>query len=757
MAVYANLNSFNAGELSPKMIGRSDVSQYGKGCRKLQNFLVTPYGAVERRPGTKFLSMTKYPEKNLRLIRFVFSSETAYVCEFGDFYIRFFKDDSPVMTDEGEILEIPSPYSETELSDIQFIQSADVMTIVHPEHPVYELKRFSHNSFTLTEKEFEYPPVLDPNLDDGHSITPSALTGEITLSASKDTFTSENIGGYFQLVHTRKTNEISKDFTGNGVSASIEVFGYWTFVTHGTWSGRISIQRSFDSGNSWSNFRTYSSSKDSNTSTSGEEEQKNVLYRLQMEAYSQSDSGTLKLCRCLFVNPDFQTTGVVKISSVTDAKHASGIVISKLGSTDPTAEWNEGAWSKRRGFPRSIAYYEERMMFGGNASKPQTVWGSRTADWDNFLIGAEDDAALDFTLSSDTVNTICWMCQHDALVIGTMDSEWTLSSSDAVSALTASNFRAKRQSVYGSLRIPAQMVGESILFVQRGARKVREFIFQLEKDGYSSPDMTILADHVTDSGIREIALQQLPDSILWCILNNGSAAALTYERDQQVIGWHRHVTDGKILSCAVIPEGDADSIYFAVERNGSRMIEKMMPRNFSSVKNAFFIDSGITVSGNQMTEINGLSHLEGKTLQVLADGAVQEKKTVRNGKISLDVPANIVSAGLGYLSILSPMPLEIDMQNGQSNLRKKAIGELRIRFYNSVGGEARAGNDQFQKVVSRTVIADSMDHALDPRDDVVLFNALSGHDFTPVIEVRQTDPLPMNVASLSAVYDLIEP
>ena len=103
MAVYANLNSFNAGELSPKMIGRSDVSQYGKGCRKLQNFLVTPYGAVERRPGTKFLSMTKYPEKNLRLIRFVFSSETAYVCEFGDFYIRFFKDDSPVMTDEGEI------------------------------------------------------------------------------------------------------------------------------------------------------------------------------------------------------------------------------------------------------------------------------------------------------------------------------------------------------------------------------------------------------------------------------------------------------------------------------------------------------------------------------------------------------------------------------------------------------------------------------------------------------------------------------
>jgi len=757
MAIYASLNCFNAGELSPKMIGRSDVSQYGKGCRKLQNFLVTPYGAVERRPGTKFVARSKYSDKAVRLIRFVFSSKISYVCEFGDFYIRFFKNGKPVINSNSEVLEIVSPYNESDLAAIQFVQSADVMTIVHPNHPVMELKRVAVNNFTLTEKEFEYPPVLDPNLDDDHTITPSALTGDITLTASKDTFTADNEGGFFQLIHTRRSNEISKDFTGNGVSESIEVFGFWTFTTHGTWSGNITIQRSFDNGNTWADFRTYSSEKDSNTSSSGEEDARGVLYRLQMKDYAASSTGTLKLCRCLFVNPDFQTTGVVKITAVTDARNASATVISKLGETAATAEWNEGAWSKRRGFPCTIAYYEERMMFGGNEFKPQTVWGSKTNDWDNFLIGSLDDDGLDFTLASDTVNTICWLCQHDALVIGTMDSEWTLSASDPAAALTPSNFQVKRQSVYGSREIAAQMVGDTVLFVQRGSRKVREFVFQWEKNGYSSPDMTVLADHITYSGIKETALQQLPDSILWCVLNDGSVAALTYERDQQVVGWHKHITQGKVISCCVLPDGDVDDVYFAVKRENSICIEAMMPRNFEGIENAFFVDCGCRFEGEEeFIGVGGLEHLEGQTVKILADGAVQEDKVVSDGTIMLDVPAKIVSVGLGFESVLSPMPIEIEMQNGQSVLRQKCVGELRIRMYDSVGGEARCGGDRWQKIISRDVLDDTMDQAISARDDVIVFNVFSGNDYTPILEVRQGDPLPMNINSIVVTYDVAE-
>lgn len=755
MPVYATLNSFNAGELSPKMQGRFDVSQYGKGCQQLQNFLVTPYGSAERRPGTRFLNFAKYPNKAIRLIRFVFSSTISYVCEFGDHYIRFFNNDK-LVSYNGTILELTSPYGEKDLSAIKFIQSADVMTLVHPDYPVYELKRTEENLFLLSEKEFKFPPVLDPNLDDEHTLTPSALTGAIDLIASKDTFTADNIGGYFQLIHTRQDNEISIDFKADGVSDSIEVYGFWTFTTHGTWSGTLTIQRSFDGGISWKDYRTYSSEKDSNTSTSGEEDNTDVLYRLKMSDYVASSTGTLKMCRCLFVNPDYVTTGVVKITAVENNKKASATVIQKLGDTTATNEWNEGAWSKRRGFPKTIAYYEERMVFAGSRYKPQTIWGSKTNSWDSFLLGTKDDDSFEFTLSSDTVNTIAWMCQHTALVVGTEDSEWTIAASNSNSALTPSNFRIHRQSVYGSSGISAQMVGEVILFVQRGNRKIREFVYQWEKDGYTSPDMTILADHITESGIVETALQQLPDSILWCVLKNGSAAALTYERDQEVVGWHRHITDGKIFSVCVIPAGDEDKVYFAVTRNGNTMIEVMEPRTFQSIQKAFFVDSGVYFTGDNFSVLSGLEHLEGKMVTILADGAVHRMLKVQNGKVTLDYAAKEVVVGLPYQSVLSPMPIEIETQNGQTLLRKKTIGEVRIRFYNSLGGMVRCNNDSWQRVISRDVLEDYMDTAITLKSDIVTLNMLSGNEIATKIEILQEEPLPLNIVNIVATYDVAE-
>lgn len=764
MAVYASLNSFNAGELSPKMLGRVDVSQYTKGCRVLKNFLVTPYGAAERRPGTKYICDAKYTSKGVRLIRFVYSSEISYVCEFGDKYIRFFRDGEPVEYN-GSVLEVVSPYGEEELSGIQYVQCADVMTLVHPEHPVMELKRTAENYFELTAKEYEYPPMLDPNLDDDHKIKSSSRTGNsVTLTANKTTFEAGNVGGYYQLIHTRKENEISIDFEDDGTSSALEVFGYWTFTTHGTWTGTITIQRSFDYGSvarpqdaTWNDYRTYSSANDSNTSTSGEEDEEEVYYRLKMSGYEQSATGTLKLCRCLFVNPDFVTTGVVKITSVTNGTTATGKVIRKLGEANTyTNEWNEGAWSARRGYPRTVAYYEERMMFGGTAYKPQTVWGSKTNAWDNFLVGDKDDAGLDFTLASDTVNTIRWMCQQTALVIGTGDSEWTLSASDSSAALTPSNFRARRQSVYGSSGNPALMVGDVVLFVQRGGRKVREFVYNWEKDGYTSPDMTILADHITESGIVETALQQLPDSILWCVLGDGTAAALTYERDQEVIGWHKHVTDGKILSCCVIPDGAEDKVYFAVERNGKRMIEVMASRSAAGIDDAYYVDSGKVYEGSGLETLTGLNHLEGKTVKILADGAVQREKVVKNGSVTLDAPADKAAAGLGYVSEISPMPIEIELQDGHSVLRKKTVSELRIRVYGSVGGKVRCGGGTWQKVISRDVLEDNMDRAIVPKDDVVVLNMLSGHETSTTIEIEQDEPLPFNITSLVATYDVVE-
>lgn len=761
MTQYSTINTFNAGELSPKMLGRIDVSQYSKGCQRLENFIVTPYGAVERRPGTLFVAETKEVTGKVRLIPFVFSLLVGYICEFGDKYIRFYYDDEFVA-------EIASPYSDSDIRDIKYIQSADVMFLVHPDYPVHEIKRKSESLFEIAEMEFKYPPVLDPNLNNDINITPSALEGDITLEAElpvdydgDDIFTEDNVGGYWQLVHTRRENDISKDFKANGNSDSLEVFGYWSFTTHGTWGGTVKIQRSFDDGTTWNDYRTYTSANDNNTSTSGEEETEDVLYRVRMEDYVQSGSGTIKLCRAKFSNPDFVVNGEVKITAVTDSTHASATVIRKLGSLEKTHEWNEGAFSKRRGFARTIAFYEERMIFGGTEFKPQTVWGSKTNDWNHFLLGSNDDQGLGFTLASDTVNTVVWLSQHDALIIGTIDSEWTMSASNPDQALTSSNVKVKRQSVYGSASIAARMAGDTVLFVQRQGRKVREFVYSWEKDGYLSPDMTIIADHITSSGISEVALQQQPDTILWCLLNDGTLAGMTYEREQEITGWHKHTTAGTFESIATIPQSTGDYIYVVVRRGDNRTLERFSSRNWDDISDSCYVDSAIrvTASGEPLvllSEVSGLDHLNGKEVCILADGAVQKSTTVLDGKITLAEPAEKASIGLQYISMLSPMPIESEMHNGLSLLRKKSIGELRIRVYDSVGGKAKAGDDDFQEIISREILSDSVNTRITPKHEVVQVQVRSGYFETTNIEIKQDEPLPLNVAVVTSIYQVTE-
>ncbi len=786
---YATINSFNAGELSPKMLARTDVAQYGKGCRTLRNFLVTPYGAAERRPGTRYIADAKISGANtsVRLIRFVVSASVAYVCEFGNKYIRFYRNGARVQSGGSPVEILETPYTAAELSGLQFVQSADVMTLVHPNHPPMELRRTAADAFELAVKTYEYPPMLDPNLDDDLTIavtsgTINLIGGTVGLTASGDIFNSDNVDGYFQLQHVRDENEINIDYKKNNgtlvpvvidggtvyessasaLAQTLEVYGYWTFTTHGTWTGHVTLQRSFDNGSTWSDYRTFSSSKDSNVSTSGEEEGDNVLYRVKMSDYEQSDSGTLKMCRCSFVNPDFIRTGVVKIIEVSGGTAASAEVVKILGGTAATAEWNEGAWSVRRGYPRAVAFYEERLLMAGTKDHPQRVWGSKTGAWDNFLLGDKDDAGLDFTLASDTVNAIRWMCQHDALVIGTEDSEWTLSASSSDAALTPSNFRVKRQSVYGTAEIAAQMVGDTILFVQRGSRKVREFVYSWEKDGYSSPDLTILADHITASGIVETQLQQLPDSILWCVLADGTLAALTYERDQEVVGWHKHTTLGKVKSICVIPDGDTDAVYLAVDRvrgSGTHQttIEIMAPREWSDIAHTCFADCAkvVTVSGGT-SSVSGLTHLEGHTVKVLTDGKPHHDRVVTGGTISLDETAKVIVVGLPYESMLSPMPIELDAQNGQTMTRRKILGELRLRVYDTVGGEARVGAGQWQLVVSRDVEADNLDLAVTPKSEVVTLIPLGGYQRETIIEVRQDAPLPFNISMMATTYEVTE-
>lgn len=745
------LNSFNAGELSPFLGGRTDVAKYSQGCSRLENFLVQPYGNVTKRPGTRYIADVKIHSKKVRLMSFKYSDTQTYILEFGDQYIRFYKDGGQILKNSAPY-EITSSYLEAELYELQYIQSADMMYIAHKNHTPVKISRLAHDDWKLETIDFSPPPFRDGNTTET-TITPSAVTGNsITLTASAAVFESGHVGGHFRISHVRADNQITGSFnTVDATSSSIKCAGNWNFTTHNTWAGTIRLERSFDKGVSWQIYRTYTSSSDRNMDVDGNEEEENVLYRVKMSAYT---SGT---CDFEFTVQDYYNDGVVEITGFTSSTVVTAKVKIDLASATATTYWAESAWSAKNGYPATLAFFEERLMFAGSKSQPQTIWGSRTNDWENFTAGDNDTNAISFTIAADKVNAIRWIVPQSALMIGTLDAEWKLIASGSDEALTPSNAALRRQSTFGSASLQALLVNDVVLFIQRQGRKVREFCYNFEKDGYVAPDLTILAEHITGKGILNIAYQQQPDSILWTVRADGQLVGMTYERDQDVVGWHRHITDGFFESVAVIPGTVDDEIWVSVKRTiggqTKRYIECFASREFETQADCFFVDSGLTYSGAPVSTVSGLGHLEGKTVAVLADGAVHNDCTVTNGQITLNYAASKIHAGLPFNCTLSPMRLDAALQNGTSQGRIKRITKLIFRLFKSMGLKAGTDENNLETISFRNS-SDPMGSApaLFTGDKAIKLS--SSYSTDGLFMIRQDMPLPLTIICIIPEFEV---
>jgi hypothetical protein len=285
--------------------------------------------------------------------------------------------------------------------------------------------------------------------------------------------------------------------------------------------------------------------------------------------------------------------------------------------------------------------------------------------------GADDDDALSYTLAADQVNAIRWLMPARALMVGTVGGEWRVSASSTDDPITPTNISIKRQTTYGSANIQAVFVGHAVLYVQRSQRKLRELAYNLEIDGYVSPDMTLLSEHITSPGITNMAFQQEPDNILWLVRSDGALLSFTYNRGQEVMSWGRHITDGEIESVACIPGTNQDELWISVKRTinsvTKRYVEYMVDTDWGTdQEDCFCVDSGLTYSGVATSTLSGLGHLEGKTVAVLANGAVHPSKTVESGQITLDYEVTKAHVGLAYTSKLQTMRLEAGSATGNA-------------------------------------------------------------------------------------------
>ena len=257
----------------------------------------------------------------------------------------------------------------------------------------------------------------------------------------------------------------------------------------------------------------------------------------------------------------------VKIVQVTDdtmllkpaddlAAEAAGDTVTIVGTLGATTDWALGHWSTTTGFPGAVSFYEERLVFAGSTDFPQTLWFSTSGDYENFT-GAEvdgsvkDSSALTYTIASNQVNAIRYLSATRSLLVGTVGGEFAVRASGTDQPLTPTNAQIKRQCSYGSADVRPETVANVTLFLHRNGRKVQELLFDFDSDSYKAPDLTILSEHVTESGIVEMCYQKEPDSILWCVRDDGVLAAMTYRRDEDVVAWHRHKIAGKFTKSAV--------------------------------------------------------------------------------------------------------------------------------------------------------------------------------------------------------------
>lgn len=374
----------------------------------------------------------------------------------------------------------------------------------------------------------------------------------------------------------------------------------------------------------WSTLETLQSTQDQNFNVTGEETLGNAYLRVKRTVDSAGNDPTVVVSVERFYH-----YGIVKITGFTSATSVSATVIKTLGSTGATKLWSEGAWSDQRGYPVTTAFYEGRLWNAGTSYRPLDIWGSRTNDYENMEIGTLDDDSVKFTVDSSMQNMIRWLVGQEVLLIGTSGGEWRLGSSDPADAITPTNpMRPRIQTTYGSEEIQALLLANAVLFVDAQGRRVRgaQYIFEKgETGGYDAPDYTEMSEHITESGIVDMAFQQNPYPILWCVRNDGVLIGMVFEPGQKVWGWFRCVIDGLVESVAVIRGVTEDEVWIIVKRtidgNTKRYIEYFKPRDWGDDQaDCFFVDSGLSFDGGDAVAITGITQADPGVVTAAAHG-----------------------------------------------------------------------------------------------------------------------------------------
>lgn len=645
---------------------------------------------------------------------------------------------------EIQPVEITTPYSSSDLSKVRFAQSADVLYFIHPDHAPRQLIRFGATRWGIKEVDFVRGPMQDP-LFDGSTLTASGRTGSVTITASSGLFVPTDVGrlvklhdGYAEITAFTSETSVTATVLENeeGRTELMPSYTATTISAHEGDPGTTNLEHNDRYQDSAGNFL---------------EQGFKVGMRVSVSGFT---TGTNNESSALIVKVTEDTMLIAPSGDLDNEVAGDTVTISGILEADD--EYQLGAFSDTTGYPAAVAFYQQRLVFANTLEQPQTLFFSVAGSFEEFTAGSDADDSMTYTIGSSQVNVIEYLAGSRFLVVGTSGGEFVVSSGGLAEPLSPTNTQIRRQANYGSAQVQPVTVANVILFVQRAGRKLRELTYNYDTDSYFAPDMTILSEHITESGIKSLAFQQEPDNIVWCVLKNGELVGMTYRREEEVVGWHAHTlggTDVVVEDALALPTDlNEDELYLIVKRtiDGStkRYIEKLTAIDFGSdVKDAWHVDSGLQYDGSATTTITGLDHLEGETVEVLADGFAVSGKTVSSGSITLDTAASKVTVGLPFTSTLQTMRIDAGGTEGTSQGKTKRIRDVTFRFFNTVAADVGPSEQNLDPISFRdSSLAATTATPLFSGDKDITFP--SGYDSDGFIVIKQDQALPLTILAI---------
>jgi hypothetical protein len=666
--------SFSGGEVTPEFFGRLDDEKFQSGVAKLRNFLALPHGPARNRPGFRFVSEVRDSAQKTRLLRFTFSTTQTMVIEMGAGYFRFHADGATLVKDDGTPYEVANSYGEDDLFSVKYVQSGDILTLVHPNYPPMELRRYAALDWRFIPVSFT-PPI-------------SAPTGvTVTRQNSSTTYT------YSYVV-----TAISEDDWESAPSEEVSIQGnlYETGA-----SNTVSWQA--------------------------------VKGAVKYKVYKKSSGvfGYIGVTKNLELKDDLITANTSKVPPEYD------VTFSEAGN-----------------YPGAVTYFEQRRCFARTANSPQTLWMTKTGTESNMsmpVVTADDDA-IEIRVATRDANTILHLVPLSSLVLLTSSAEM-ICTSNSSSAISQRNIMVKPQAYVGSSDVQPAIVNNIMLYVAARGNHVRELGYNYTANGFITGDLSLRAPHLFDGEqIVDMAFSASPYPVAWFVMNTGELLGLTYIPEENIGGWHVHETDGQFKSCCVVTENNDDRLYVIVEReiNGEKKqyIECMSDMLFDDLSDAFFVDSGLTGEFDEpVTAVSGLDHLEGRTVSILADGAVYPQQVVTNGKIDLEVEARVVHVGLPIRSIFQTLPLLMQIDSAYGSARPKNINKCSLRVYRSSGIFVGFDEDHLREYKQRRDEQPGSPPEMRSEEVPVVIDGhwTDGGQLTVV----QDDPLPLTIVSIT--------